>query len=205
MKLIPILVSTAILMATSHANADVDLTFDGVSTGGWTLVNASSNFTPHVNLVPFDSLNGEAMRGIRFEDGTTGAAYYSAPASFLANDFTGMSLTFDYQIVGANFTTPINGFEDLYVNGTPLVGYDVIDHEITDAIQSVTIDFTDAAFSGVDLSNVSSLYVRAEWWIDNNNGGLTESYLIDVPEPHSTNLLMTGLLMAMGCIRHLRS
>lgn len=192
--------TACILFASTSFATNVD--FDGTTDGGWTLVNELTGFGAHVQVNAVDNHDGTGHDGIEFIDGTQGVAYYAAPASLISSDLTGTTLSFEYEVVGGAFQQPILNLDDIYVNGTAITGLDVIDHTIVDQMQSVTLDFSDPAFNGVDLTNVTSLFIRAEWYIDNVNGGNTESFLLSaVPEPSSASLILTSLLGVLGFIR----
>ncbi len=195
----------ACLMATSANGAAMNLGFDGSTNSGWTLINGADGSAAH-ELLPVHNFSGSGLNGLAFNDLTSGVMYYSAPASLLASDLTGMTLNFKYQInsshAGGAFNDPLTGFPELYVNGAAITGYDIIDESIHDSLQDVTIDFSDAAFDGINLGSLSSLWIKSEWWGDDVNPSV-ESYIVGeaVPEPASASLLFASALALFGFIR----
>lgn len=193
----------ACLIATANVDG-ATLEFDGTTDGGWSLVNGADG-SAAFELHPVADHNGSGLNGLCFNDITGGVMYYSAPASILT-DMTGMTLDFEYQInsahAGGAFNEPLVGFDELYVNGTAISGLDIIDETIMDTLQPVSIDFSDAAFSGIDLTSISSLWIKAEWWGDAVNPSV-ESYIVGnaVPEPGTASLLLASMLGGFGLLR----
>ena len=184
-------------LITSHSNAGtMQLSFDGTTDGGWTISNQ-----PTHGPIPETDVQGLGLPGIAFDDMEAGIAYYEAPDSIMSMDFTDTSL--EFQMFVRDFTgvsTLIDdgpGSADLMVNGT-LVDMDLIDEGQLDVAQTVTIDFSDTAFAGIDLTNVTSLEIRAEFW--SNGGESRESFLIGVPEPAAVAFALLGLF-GVSCWR----
>lgn len=195
------LLIAACLMAANAEGAT--LGFDGVTDGGWTLVNGADG-SPANELIPVANFAGTGLNGLDFNDLTGGVMYYAAPASILT-DMTGMTLDFTYQVnsshAGGPFNVPLLGFDELIINGTG-ISLDIIDESILDTTQAVSIDFNDAAFGGIDLTNISSLWIKAEWWGDDVNPSV-ESHLLGnaVPEPGTASLLLASVLGGFGLLR----
>lgn len=208
-KRLTVFTLTAFLVATAANAADMDLGFDGTSNGGWSLVNGA-NGTAAFDLTPSPDFSNTGLDGLTFNDMTGGVMYYAAPASLLSQNFTDVHMNFNYQVNSSHasgpFQYPLNGFSEVYINGNSISGIDVIDESIVDTLQSVTIDFGDPAFNSIDLNNVESLWIKAEWWGDDVNPS-TESHLITAgdprpaPEPDSGILLIGGLFAAAALIR----
>lgn len=191
-------VLVAICLATSSTNA-ASLNFDGTTDSGWSLVNGADG-SDAFELIPVTDFSGSGLSGLEFNDLTGGVMYYSAPASMLEGDMSGVTLDFHYQLNSAHDAGPFNvaldGFAEVYVNGTAIDGLDIIDESVRDTMQEVSLDFGDPAFDGIDTANVSSLYIKAEWWGDNVNPSV-ESYILGntvVPEPGSISLALLGIL-----------
>lgn len=198
----------AFLVATIASAADMNLGFDGTTDGGWTLVNGADG-TEAFELTPSPNFSDSGLDGLTFNDITGGVMYYAAPQSVLSQNFADVHLNFNYQLnsehAGGAFQHPLNGFSEVYINGNS-VPIDVIDESIMDTLQSVTIDFGDPAFNSIDLSNVQSLWIKAEWWGDSVNPS-PESHIVTAgdprpaPEPDSGLLLVGGLFAAAVAFR----
>ncbi len=179
--------SLAVLFTSSAADgATINLTFDGTTDGGWTISNQ-----PDDGPVPTADVQGTGLQGIAFDDMFKGPAYFMAPASLTAMDLSGMTLNFNFWIMSKDSTLITDdAAADLMVNGMD-IPLDVIDESQLDTLQAVTVDFSNPAFDGIDLSNVTSFGIRAEYW--SNGGESVESYLVSVPEPASLSLAAFGL------------
>lgn len=184
------------LIASQSNAGTMQLSFDGTTDGGWTISNQ-----PTHGPIPEIDVQGLGLPGIAFDDMEAGVAYYKAPDSIMAMDFTDTSL--EFQIFVRDFTgisTLIDdgpNSADLMVNGTA-VDMDLIDEGQLDVAQTVTIDFSDTAFTGIDLTDVTSLEIRAEFW--SSGGESVESFLIGVPEPAALPFALLGLFV-VSCRR----
>ncbi len=165
---------------------------------GWHLVVGADGSEAN-ELIPVTDFGGSGLNGLEFNDLTGGIMYYAAPESFLEGGLSGRVLDFHYQLNSAHpagaFTHPLLNAAEVYVNGSAIEGLDIIDESIMDELQSVRLDFTDTAFNGVNLNNVSSLYIKAEWWGDDVHPSV-ESYILGnpVPEPGFGGLTLASLL-----------
>ncbi len=184
-----IILSAALLLASPLASAtDMDLMFDGTSDGGWALINQ-----PDHGPIPTSDVHSTGLPGITFDDTVTGFDYFHAPTSITSMDLTGLKLHFNFFIEDLSANSILTDDEirpDLMVNGTPIT-LDVIDESQLGRLQAVTIDFSDPAFAGIDLANISSLDIRAEYWRVGSEG--VESHLVAVPEMASIGLAALSL------------
>ncbi len=195
MKKTNILASAALmtLACALSASADINLNFDGMTTDGWTATDGNP-------LTPTNTVHGASLNALEFEDSVLGYAYYTAPASFITGlDLTGETLNFNFYIEDNSATSVLadeatGGPSDLKVNGTFIAGLDIIDEGQLGTLQSISVDFSDPAFSGVDLTNITELGIRAEYWKSGPGIDPVESYLTSVPEPASVSLIGTALL-----------
>lgn len=170
--------------------ADISLVFDGVTDGGWTISNQ-----PADPPIPFANVEVTGFPGIAFNDTVQGVAYYMAPASITSLDLTGETLAFNFWIDNdAVDLVDDDTFADIVINGTP-IALDVIDEGQLDVLQNIVVDFTNPAFAGVDLSNITSLGIRSEYW--SSGGESIESYLVSVPEPAMCVLAGLGFIGAV--------
>jgi hypothetical protein len=184
-----ILFAALTLMSPVVDGAHIELTFDGVTDGGWTISNQ-----PITSPVPTVDANGTGLPGIAFDDHIQGVAYYEAPASLTSLDLTGRTLSFHLWIEDRSHMSGViddDSAADLVINGID-IALDVIDEGQLETLQSITVDFSNAAFAGVDLANITSFGIRAEYW--DNGGEEIESYLVGVPEPASFSLASLSLL-----------
>ena len=202
-------IATCLLVGALNAE-DLNMGFDGTTDGGWTLVNGA-DASEAFELMPSTDFAGTVLDGLSFNDITGGVMYYSAPPSLLSGNFTDTTVNFNYQVnsvhAGGPFQFPLNGFDEVFINGIGISGLDIIDESIVDTIQPVTIDFTDPAFANIDLSNISSLWIKAEWWGDDVNPSveshlLTAGDALPAPEPTAGFLLIGGLFAVGAALRN---
>ena len=197
-----VLIAAILTAAYVEGAAAMDVSFDGSTTGDWGLVNLSNGWNTALTLLSVEDFKSSGLNGISLDDATPGVTYYAAPESIYGTDLSGVTLNLNYEISSSGGASNFNTvpMPELFVNGKA-VDLDIIDHTMIDEIQSVTIDFSDPAFAGIDLTNVSSLYIKAEWWGDNL---APESYLlgaVPVPEPATLHVLFAGLIGLVGCVR----
>ena len=195
-KSVGVLFAALTLMCPVVDGANTRLSFDGISDGVWTISNQ-----PTHGPVPTADIEGTVLPGIAFDDTVQGIAYYIAPASLTSMDLTGETLTFNFWIEDDSaISMPVDDdtATDLVINGTNIT-LDLIDETQLETLQMITIDFTDPAFVGIDLSNITSLGIRAEYWQTGNEG--IESYLVAVPEPASFTLAALSLCGLTFCRR----
>ena len=183
----------AAIVFGSSAFAEINLVFDGSTTGGWTTTDGNP-------LDVTQTINGTPVNGIVFEDEVLGYSYYAAPSSLISGlDLTGEILNFNLFIADNTGTSVLadetNGAPaDLRINGVAIANLDIVDESQLGTIQTISVDFTDPVFSGIDLTNITELSIRAEYWKSGPDIDPIESYLLSVPEPTSLSMIGTCLL-----------
>jgi hypothetical protein len=185
-KSLAVLCAAVVFTSPAVDGATINLTFDGTTDGGWTISNQ-----PDDGPVPTADVEGTGLPGIAFDDMFQGPAYYMAPADLTSMDLSGMTLNFNFWIKTKDSTLiDDDAAPDLTINGMD-IALDVIDESQLDTLQAITVDFTNPAFDGIDLANITSFGIRAEYW--SNGGESVESYLVGVPEPASLSLAAFSL------------
>jgi hypothetical protein len=199
--------------------ATVFVNFDGVTTGGWVSQTPEDPPVATGLITPVSAADGgnpTGLNGISFTDTdgqTDGFAYFAAPASLLSMDFTGVQLVVGIYIPtnpdpnGTVFPDQVfieDADGDFVIMPEDTGSPDPIDVDMFDTVQTITIDFDNAAFAdfGVDLDEIVRLEIQADFF--DGASGLIESYLVAVPEPFSGSLLGLGLLGLAVCQRRRR-
>lgn len=193
----------AIAMGTSiTARADLITTFDGVTTGGWSLDNTGI-------LSPTADAGGTGLSGIEANDQNDGGTYYVAPWSGDLSAENGASLRFGLVLAnpGGSFASSA---QDIILNGngnqlTLDLAFDNVVPPIGTLLSfqvlltADTFGTDNATFAGV-MGNIDSIKIRAEYWTANG----IESYLVTpaaVPVPAAIWLFGSGLLALFGFMR----
>ena len=194
------------MFAAPTSAANIDLLFDGTTTSAMTSVGTTGSWTLESlsgaggnTLVPVTNHKGLGYKGLSFLDETPGTFFYTIDPAI---DLTGMTVNFNYEVADVGSVAGVvPGVADLYIDGHA-VALDIIDDSMLDTVQSVSVDFSNAAFSGFDLANIDSLQIRAEWWGDELAGPRVESHLLSaVPEPSALSLLLVSMFGGFGLLR----
>ncbi len=186
----------ALLGNAPSAKADLITDFDGVTNGGWTLSEVGG-------LSPVADVEGTGVAGIRFSDTNPLGNLYLSPWSGDLSAQIGETLRYGLVFVQPNaLANWVSTTMDVIItDGTTELSanlsYDDVEPPLGTVLdQNVLLDAatfgTDAGTFATVMSNVTSLWIRAEHWDQQGVEGYLTNQLI--PEPATVQL--AGLVLA---------